>query len=210
MRGLFLNGFYSAAGYIRVYLFFIAAAAAAVLFMGNDTAIELFVYITVPLIAMNAVAVSGRDIACRWSKFEITLPVRRSDIIKSRYMIYLFWSMVGAVFAFAVSVASMFRQGTLFVDVSGLCSMFALGIGISILAGAFFHPLCCLAGADKNEIVLLISILLAVGTAIVSLNILNRFLSSFAVRMGIFIAFYCLVFAVSYLLSLCIYLKKEF
>lgn len=87
--------------------------------------------------------------------------------------------------------------------------MFVLGMGISLFTGALFFPIAYLVGIDKSETILIISVLLAIGLAVLILNALNQFIADFIVRMAIFILSYIIFFIASYILTLGIYSKKE-
>lgn len=211
MKGLFLNNLYSSIGNIKLFLIIVFTVAAAVLATGNPTAQELFVYITITALSINAVVSSRKDAVSNWDKFEITMPVRRKDVIRSKYLTYVFWLAVGVVIALVISVVTMLIHGNrnLLYGMSNFYSIFVLGVGISLFTGALFFPIAYIAGIDKSETILIISVLMAIGLAVLILNMLNQFFSGFDVRMGIFVIFYILFFAVSYLLTLGIYEKKE-
>ncbi|MDD2971943.1 MAG: ABC-2 transporter permease [Lachnospiraceae bacterium] len=205
MKGLLINNFYSSIGNIKLFLTIVLAVAAIVLVTGNPTAQELFVYITITALSINAVVSSRKDAISNWNKFEITMPVRRTDIIKSKYLSYIFWLGVGTGLALAVTMVTMLVHGI----GNDIYSMFALGIGISLFVGALFFPIAYLVGTDKSETVLIISVLVAITLAVLILNVLNQFISYFIVRMAAFITIYILFFAFSYVITLRIYAKKE-
>lgn len=212
MKGLFLNGFYATVGNMRIFMAVVFLAAAVLLATGNPTAQELFVYITITALSIQGVVSARKDSVSQWNKYEITMPVRRKDIVKCKYISYLFWVGTGTVLAAAVTSITMVIHGAsdMFPDISRLYSMFVLGIGISVLTGTVFYPLFYLCGSDKSETVLMISVIVAVGASVFILSLLNKWLPAFSVRCGVFAAVYMLLFAVSYFLSLSVYLRKEF
>lgn len=211
MKGLFINNFYSSIGNIKLFLTIVLAAAAFVLVTGNSTAQELFVYITITALSINAVVSSRKDAISNWNKFEITMPVKRKDIIKSKYLSYVFWLGIGTALALVVTMVTMLIHGNsnLLYGMSNFYSMFVLGIGISLFTGALFFPFAYLVGIDKSETILIISVLFAIGLAVIILNVLNQFITDFIIRMVAFVIIYILFFAFSYTLTLGIYLKKE-
>lgn len=211
MKGLFLNNFYSSIGNIKLFLIIVLTVAVTVLVTGNPTALELFVYIATTALSVNAVVSSRKDAVSNWNKFEITMPVQRKDIVQSKYLIYVFWLAAGVILALAVTSVTMFIHGnrSLLDGMSNFYSMFVLGIGISLFTGALFFPVACLAGIDKSETILIISVLLAIGLTVLILYGLNQFISNFVVRMAAFIIIYLVFFAASYVLTLGIYSKKE-
>lgn len=211
MKGLFLNGFYATIGNIKLFLWIVLAVGAFLLATGNPTLQELFVYITITALSGNGVISARKDAVSKWNKYEITMPVRRKEIVQCKYLSYLFWVFASTVLAGLVTAAAMLIHGDSFLAIggAGLASMFALGIGIAVLTGGFFYPLSYLFGVEKSETALIISILAAMGFAIVSLNLLHTLHFTFSLRMGAFIAAYMLLFVCSYALSLLLYSKKE-
>lgn len=212
MKGLFLNTYYSSIGNMKLFSLLVLAAAAVVVATGNPTAQELFVYLTVTALSVNAVVSSRKDASSKWNKYEITMPLRRKEIIQCKYLSYGFWVMAGTAFALVITVVTLIlhKGSNLPYGVSNLFSVFVLGIGISILTGSLFYPLSYLAGIEKSETILFISILSAIGISIAVLNLLNRFLDSAVWRILLFMAFYLVLFGISYLLTYFIYSKKEF
>lgn len=211
MKGLFINNFYSSIGNIKLFLTIVLAAAAFVLVTGNPTAQELFVYITITALSINGVVSSRKDAISNWNKFEITMPIKRKDIIKSKYMSYVFWLGIGTALAFVVTMVTILihRNSNLLYETSNFYSMFVLGIGISLFTGALFFPIAYIVGIDKSETILIISVLFAIGLAVIILTVLNQFITYFIIRMVIFVIICIVFFAVSYILTLGIYTKKE-
>lgn len=212
MKGLLLNEFYSAVGNIKLFLFIALAAAISLIVTGSPTAQELFVYITITALSVNAVVSFRKDAVSKWDKYEITMPVQRKDIVRSKYLSYLFWLLFGTLLALTVTIlaAIIHKTAACLPGTGALPSMFNLGIGISLLTGALFYPLSYRFGIDKSETILIISIISAILLSIVTLNILNRYIPSFSTRMSVFILLYSASFAISYKTTLLLYQKKEF
>lgn len=168
MRGLFLSNFYSAIENIKLFMVIVVVVGIGVLVTGNPTVQELFVYITITLLSVNAVASSRKDAISNWNKFEMTIPVSKKEIVKCKYLSYAFWVLIGTIFTLIITVATMLLHGNdnLLYGMSNFYSMFSLGIGLSLLAGSIFYPLSYLVGVDKSETILIISILIAIGIAI--------------------------------------------
>lgn len=212
MKGLLLNGFYSAVGNIKLFLLIVLITGATLIATGNPTAQESFIYITITALSVNAVVSSRKDAISKWNKFEITMPVRRRDIVACKYSSYMLWVLAGTLLALVVTAVAtlIHKNSNLPLGTANLYSTFTLGIGISFLTGALFYPFSYLVGIEKSETVLIISILAAIGLTIAALHILNQFIASFAARMVMFIIFFLSAFAISYILTLSMYLKKEF
>lgn len=212
MKGLFLNNYYATAGDMGLFLALTLVGALAVIVTGNSTFMEIFVYIMITALAIHSAGGSRRDAASRWNKFEITMPVRRKEIIQCKFLSYLFWVMAGTALALLVTVLALWIHGesVLMYGLDRICSMFALGIGIAMITGACFYPVSYLVGVEKGETVLEISVIVAVGVAVVVLNVLNRYIDSFVVRMILFVAGYLMLFVLSYGVTFALYRETEF
>jgi ABC-2 type transport system permease protein len=94
--------------------------------------------------------------------------------------------------------------------------MFTMGIGISLFMGTIFFPLYCLLGEERNEAVLVISLLCAIGIIMGITTCINILFGSHMTNMqiifGAVIIFACasLAFSLSYPLSVAIFKRKEF
>lgn len=213
MKGLFLDNFYKTAGSMKLFVFFVLAAGLAVLVTGNDTLLELFVYLAITALSVNGISGMRKDAEVKWNKLELTLPVRRADIIKSKYLSYLFWVLTGVVTAAVFTVLAVAIHGNVFFvyGLRDINSLFTLGTGIALLAGALFYPLAYLFGADKSETLLVISVIGSIGLAVslIWLVNLNGTLSYYA-RLGVFALAVVLVFGGSYGFTKVLYCGKEF
>lgn len=142
MKGLLKSCFFGIKGNLRV----IGAAAVLLggicLIMGDPSAVSIFPFLPAPVLGAAAVACLRRESASRWSRYKITLPVRRRDIVKSQYITH------GNIY---------FYYG--FRDVLTLI----LGGGIlALFMGAIAYPLYYWWGEEKTEIIIALAILGAV------------------------------------------------
>lgn len=210
MKGLLLNNYYSAIGNIKLFLLVCAAFASVLLVTGNPTAQELFFYVTITILPANGVVSMRKDTISRWNKYELTMPVRRIDVVRSSYISYGLWLLGSCVVAILITALASFVHHGANLPQGGesLVSMLSLGAGIAFLGGTYFYPLSYGLGAEKSETLLIASVILSIGTAILGLNILNKFFHSFYVRITIFTLLYIGMFILSYLITLLIYKKK--
>lgn len=213
MKGLFLDNFYKTVGSIKLFAFLVLGVGIAVLVTGNATTLELFVYIAITALSVNGVTGMRKDADVKWSKLELTLPVRRSDIIKSKYISYLFWVLIGIVTASIFTALAVAIHGNVFFvygfrDVS---SLFTLGTAIALMAGALFYPLAYLFGVDKSETLLVVSVIGSIGLAIFFIWIVNlNEILGYYTRLGIFGFIAVLIFFLSSIITTIIYHRKEF
>jgi len=213
MKGLFLDNFYKTINNMKLFAILVFAVAIALLVTGNDTIMELFVYISITALSVNAVSSMRKDADAKWNKYELTLPVTRKDIIKCKYISYLFWVLIGTGIAAVFTGLAVLIHGNVFFVFGSrdVISLFALGIGIAMMVGALFYPMSYLFGIDKSETLLVVSVIGGVGLAVFLIWVINRGeVLNYYPRLGIFVLTYILIFAASYLFTRSIYIKKEF
>lgn len=213
MKGLFLDNFFKTIGGMKLLLFLVLIVGIAVTITGNDTALRIFVYLSITALSVTAVASMRKDADVKWNKYELTLPVTRKVIIKSKYVSYLFWVLIGTIIAAVfIALAHLFHGNIFFAyGVQDIASLFGLGIGIAILVGALFFPLAYLVGIDKSEVLLVISIIGGIGLAFLFVWLINQGdIADYYVELGIFDASCVLLFAISYFATNDIYKNREF
>ena len=217
MKGLFLDNFYKTFNSAKLFMFVILAAGIVLLITGNAaTILQLFVYISIT--ALSAIAVSGmrKDSEAKWDKYEITLPVTRKDIIKCKYLSYLFWVSIGVIISVVFTFVAYLIHGNIFFafGLRDVLSLFALGIGIAVIVGSLFFPMAYVFGVNKSEALLVISVIAGVGLAAYLIWLLNTIfdaeVTNYYLILGVFVLTYCFMFVVSYLVTLKIYGKKNF
>lgn len=210
MKGLFLNNFYEAWNNIKLFGIFILLFGVCVVYSGNDTLLELFPYITISAFAVSGIATLRKDTVSQWNRYELTLPIKRRDLISCKYISYLFWTLGGLLVSGLVVFITFGIHGNLFANGLRDCfSLFSLGTGLAIIAGAVFYPLAILCGADKSEILLAASVALSICTAVAIIGAVNMLDLSYAVKLIAFNLVYMLIFTVSYFLSNILYAHKE-
>ena len=95
MKGLLKSCFFGIKGNLRV----IGAAAVILggicLIMGDPSAVGIFPFLPAPVLGAASVACLRRESASRWSRYKITLPVRRKDIVKSQYISHGICALAG-------------------------------------------------------------------------------------------------------------------
>jgi len=167
--------------------------------------IQLVIYVLHIAVPMQA------DSSCRWSRFEITMPVKRKDIVKARYICYLLNGILGIVTGFISIVIFNLLQGNVNAERLGFSITF--GIVLLIFVPALMHPLLLLVGADKSETILTISILAVTAMFLGGSVLFNRIFPYLEASDVIFRAFIIILsiicFGISYIISVQVYKNKE-
>jgi len=212
MKGLFLDNFYKTISNMRLFLFLILIVVTALLVTGNDTVLEMFVYVSITGLSANAVVSIRKDAEAKWSRYEIALPVTRNEIVKCKYISYLFWLLIGTAVAVLVTGLTVLIHGNVFFVYGSrdVVSLFSLGIGIAVISGSLFIPSAYLFGADKSETLLIVSVIAGFGITVCLIWLINRGeILNYYLRLGLFNLAYVCLFIISYQLARRIYRKKE-
>ncbi len=217
MKGLIRNNFYNVLGSFKLMLILgivllLAIIIFAVYFPTNDSLISVLIGGILGGAGGLTMSAIQKDSASKWNKFELTMPIDRRDVIKARYISFLLYIIIAIV----LSILSV----TLFHMISGYINLervgfgFTFGIAFALSLPTFMTPLILIFGEDKNEGIMMISVVLTLGLFIGSSALLTPFLSDFSnanliFRLGYLISS-TVLFIVSYFLSRHLYINKEF
>ena len=203
MKGLFRNNFFAVWINAKVFLIFMLLFAIVVTIIPEQTLQMYFIMIGIVGFSVIAATAIGNEFSLKWGKYKLTLPVKRTDIVRSLFLNQIFWTIVGTLFTGIVTGLSYMIQGFSFDQFSGIFSLFILAVSISFFMGAIFIPMIYLTGEDKIVVFLIISLFCAVGISAMLFNI---------PLFGNVIIITCalLLFAVSYPLTISIFKRKEF
>lgn len=203
MKGLFRNNFFAVWINAKVFLIFMLLFAIVVTIIPAQTLQMYFIMIGIVGFSVIAATAIGNEFSLKWGKYKLTLPVKRTDIVRSLFLNQIFWTIVGTLFTGIVTGLSYMIQGFSFDQFSGIFSLFILAVSISFFMGAIFIPMIYLTGEDKIVVFLIISLFCAVGIAAMLFNI---------PLFGNVIIITCalLLFAVSYPLTVSVFKRKEF
>lgn len=203
MKGLFRNNFFAVWINAKVFLIFMLLFAIVVTIIPAQTLQMYFIMIGIVGFSVIAATAIGNEFSLKWGKYKLTLPVKRTDIVRSLFLNQIFWTIVGTLFTGIVTGLSYMIQGFSFDQFSGIFSLFILAVSISFFMGAIFIPMIYLTGEDKIVVFLIISLFCAVGISAMLFNI---------PLFGNVIIITCalLLFAVSYPLTVSVFKRKEF
>lgn len=214
MKGLLKNNFLAVYANVKTFSAFmimLGIFAAAVI-----SPSLLIGYALLSIVGFSVIAVTSikKEFVSKWGKYKLTLPVKRANIVKSYFISQLIWLIVGTGFAGAGISLSWFLHGCPFDNRIDTLSVFALGISVSLLTGAFFFPLFYIGGEEKGEVSLVISFLCGVGIVLGIISALNLYFTPgiTAVLLGAALLMICasLLFALSYPVTVRIYRKREY
>lgn len=218
MRGLFRNNFYAALLSAKAFAGIVVLAGVFVVAMDNTIPSLIIGYMLLVMIgfSMNSIASIRKESATKWGKYKLTVPVRKRDIVLSFFASQLLWLAVGIGFAGVGIVLSVALHGNPFDRNTDIFMLFVVGIGISLFMGAIFFPLYFLGGEERNEVILLVSLLGGIGvimglTTLIRIMYPGNMTTWQIVLSGIFMMV-CAVaaFAASYPVSVGLFKRKEY
>ena len=169
MKGLLKNNFYGVIENLKIALAFVMLVGVLLLITGEATLLSAFSLIAPPIIALLMVSCVRKESASKWEKYKLTLPVRRKAIIESQYISHTIWSISGVVIVAVFMTLTVFIHGDQYFYY-GFRDAITL-----VLGGAFSYPLYYLWGAEKTEVILIISVIGSIGIVFALTMLVNTF-----------------------------------
>lgn len=218
MKGLFRNNFYATLPNAKVFSGIMLFLGIFVVAMDNKIPSLIIGYMLTAIIGFPFIALDGlrREGFGKWSKYKLTTPVKRSDIVKSYYISQLLWLIIGMVFAGIGVTLSVLLHGFPFDKNTDIFMMYVMGIGISLFMEAIFFPLFYFGGEERNAVFLIISLLCGIFIIIGLSTLVNTFFPApmttlQLVLTGVFILVCAiLAFTLSIPITTGIFKKKEY
>ncbi len=216
MKGLIRNNFYTVEGSLKstLLLSIIAAIVLAIVTRVISDSGNLFsMIISGNLGAFGALTMTviQKDAVSKWNKFELTMPVRRRDVITARYIASMLYVLIGTIMA-VVSVL-VFYLATGALNLERMSYGFVFGWGFALSMPTFMIPLVLILGTDKIEPIMVVAIIAGFllflgGSAVASPFLKETANPDFVFRLS-YLVFSIVLLVGSYLLSCWLYKKKE-
>lgn len=176
MRGLLRNNFYATLAGAKAFSGIAVLLGIFVVAMDNAVPSLVIGYMLLVMIgfSLNSIASIRKESATKWGKYKLTVPVKRTDIVKSFFMSQLLWLAVGITFAGIGVALSVALHGYPFDRNTDVFMLFVMGVGISLFMGAVFFPLYFLGGEERNEVILMASLLAGIGAVMGLTTLINK------------------------------------
>lgn len=212
MKGLIRNNLYSMESNILLAFVLSAFLAVSALLIKNPAAVPYMVSIQILLFVVNIAASLRADEISKWSKYEITLPVKRNTIVLAKYLSILLLLVFGVLMG-TVTVLLVYINGDS-IKLPILLRGFEFGLTLSFFSIAVMYPLVLKLGTEKSELILILSTFGAIGMQLLTAACLSKVTGGMNMRhpfveaVSTFIAI--IAFVVSYFISVKIHKNKEF
>lgn len=218
MKGLIRNNFYSVGSALKWTIAFcmvinVVVIMGAARFPSNDVFLPILILGQIgAFVGLTGTALQ-KDNTSKWSKYERTLPLKICNVVMARYISFLIFSIIGILLAtITVLLFSLISAQPLNLERVGYG--YSFGITFALLVPALLYPLVLKFGADKSEIMLIISVVITMGLFVGGSAILTPYLKHLNnVNMIYRIAYIVMsvvMFICSYFISLALYKRKEF
>ncbi|MDO7284380.1 ABC-2 transporter permease [Shouchella clausii] len=219
MKGLVLNQYYSVGKSFWNYIALSVVITAILLFTQNEMLMQFAAWLPLFFMVTPALEVLKHESMSGWSKFVLTLPLKRREVVQSHYLFYSMMIVIGIVITVALFMVADSLIGQVMTDSS--VNKIMNGVGIVLISGLLNYPLTYLLGTEKSDGILVFSIMAAVGLFLLSSWLFEIFLGavSFDALQGMnldklfsgsFLAVTFVLFMASYVIALQVYKRKEF
>ena len=218
MKGLIRNNFYSVGSTLKWTVAFcifinIMVIIGIVRFPNNNGLLPTLMLGQIgAFVGLTGTALQ-KDNTSKWSKYERTLPVKISDVVMARYISFLMFSAIGILLA-TVTVLLFSVISNQPVNIERVVYGYSFGIVFSLLVPALLYPLVLKFGADKSEIMLMISVLITMISFVSGSAILIPYMNNLENANMIYrvacIVISVVAFILSYFISVHIYKRKEY
>ena len=153
VQGLMMYGFYSAVGGVLSALLLGLLLGTAWLITGSDLVQRLFGLVVIAGPAYVMIVGMGGKTGGKWERFQLTMPLRRSDIAKSQYFLVLIASLLGVpLFLLVLGLHSVLHSGVVAFNVASIVTNVSPLVSMPLVFAGLLFPLACTRlGEEKQE-----------------------------------------------------------
>ena len=216
MKGLLTNNYYATVANAKIFSIAMVLLCALAIVMKN---LVFFIgFMVLCMIGFSLISIAGlrRDLGTKWNKYKLTVPVRRTDIIRSYYLSLILWLLLGMIIVGSGVACSIILRSFILDLYIDIYNMYVFSVGVSLFIGAVFFPLFfSRGGEDRNEALLAISILCGNGIVSGMIVLMNRLFSDMTdteiiIAGMIILTIAMIAFVLSYILTIRIYRKRDY
>lgn len=211
MKGLILKDLLNMKSSLKMFTLMVVIYAVVFIPQGNSSFMAGF---TILISTILIVTTMAYDDTAKWDKYALTMPLTRKDIVLSKYLVMICFSVIGAVVGVVFTlVAGIFQKN---LDVLATLLQVGIILSVALIFGSLLLPLMYKFGVEKARLIMILCALLPTGVII----LLSQFFKNSAtpviseeLLLGILYATPVIAIAalvLSFLASVHIYKKKEF
>ncbi len=221
MKALLRNNYYTVEPSIKlsvkILIVGIVVLIAFSIFSSKGASIMAFTYASFGLMGSFAglpFTLLFNNSKSKWERFELTAPVTRVDVIKSRYISFLLFSILGMIAGGMLFLSSSLVSNV--IDWPMLYRGVSIGSLMLVLTPAIMHPMILKFGIEKGQAIFMLSVALSLGLYAAPSFVFSDWLSSLANQEFVnsmyniaTVTLSFIIFFISYFVSVKIYSKKD-
>lgn len=213
MNGLIYKDFLNLRPSFKMYLIFLAIFGVIFIPSGNPMAVYILVIMFGATIPMTALSF---DAAAKWDRYALTMPVTRTEIVRTKYQIMLIFTALGVgIAAVLTGIISLLSPGHLTYGLIDPVSLLLFLLVTGLLIGSIVLPAAYKFGVEKARYIAIIG---AIGPMILVICLLTLVdvsqgpLDAVLLNtvLGIATAVAAVIVGISYRRSVRIYAAQEF
>ncbi len=213
MKGLILKDILNLRPQLKIFGLMILIYA--VIFIPTGQADFISGFITVISAVIVVTTISYDDLA-KWDRFALTMPITRKEVVLSKYVSMLLFSIAGAIIASIFNIAGGYINKD--INIAQVLLTSVASLSTALIFGSIILPLLYKFGVEKARFFIILCALIPTAIVVVGVQILNRLDISIPIpsedlleNMIYLIPVVAMILVVvSYFITLKIYIKKEF
>ena len=143
MKGLLKNNYFAVRSNAKAFSVFMLLLGIFVVAVISPSLLMGYALLGMIGFSLNAIAGLRKESSTKWSKYKLTAPVKRSDIVKSYFISQILWLIVGIAYAgigaifFPLFYLGGEERNEVFLIISLLCGI-GIVMGLSTLINTLF------------------------------------------------------------------------
>ena len=168
MKGLLLKDFYTTKANILVSLLSCLVMAIGLAFVISPSVVIILVAIPLSMTVSGTIVSDKKN---KWTQYAVTLPVTKKQIISSKYIAYLFWTILGLILGILICLLALKITNTTDTNIG---IFIGFSIIISLLSGSIIMPCNFVLPEEQSIIGTILAYSLTSGILALSIFGLNQ------------------------------------
>ncbi|MCY7738451.1 ABC-2 transporter permease [Bacillus safensis] len=212
MKGLILNDIYIIQKGIKTAIILSVLSILFLLLTKSEIVFKVAVLLPFLIIPVKSFEILKYDVKSGWDKFSFTLPVKRTNLVKAKYITFL----ILITLSFLLSFGLFFLIDLLFFPslTFEYYNQLLRGLGLIICVGAMLYPLTYKLGIEKSDSITIYSLGFSFGVffslAFVAKLVLESNRIADMIFSVVFFGLSVFFLIISYLISCSLVKRKEF
>jgi ABC-type transport system involved in multi-copper enzyme maturation permease subunit len=178
---------------------------------GDSRLLNIFIGLGITFMSCSLMYCVQKDKSSKWNKYQLTMPVKRSDVIASQYFGHLF-ALLSAIILTGIilRISIILHEDILIMFNEMALSIIPLTIGVSLVTCALFFPIVHALDTNGGEVLIVVCLLIACGINAFIYWLGNKAELSQDINAILCIVLSIVFFIISFIITIKIYAKKDF